>query len=40
MKSEPPYGEVIYEQDDFVIHKVDGEEYKVRRSARSELSIR
>lgn len=29
MKSEAPHGEVIYEKDEYVIHKIDGEEYKV-----------
>ncbi|KAF2174017.1 hypothetical protein M409DRAFT_35204 [Zasmidium cellare ATCC 36951] len=29
MKSEPPYGEVIYDKDEYVIHKIDGEESKL-----------
>lgn len=29
MKSEPPHGEVIYDQDNYAIHKLDGEEHKV-----------
>ncbi|CZT14223.1 related to histone acetyltransferase (MysT1) [Ramularia collo-cygni] len=29
MKTEAPPGEVIYEQDDYFIHKIDGEEFKL-----------
>ena len=29
MKSSPPHGEVIYETDEYIIHKLDGEEHKL-----------
>lgn len=39
-KDEQPIGEVVYEKDGYAIHKIDGEEHKVRDQTKPGIASR
>jgi hypothetical protein len=38
LKAKPPPGVLVYEKDDYSIYEIDGEEHKVSRLIREELT--